>query len=658
MRIDRPTAHDLRFMANEIECNPTLIDFETYFDDTLTLRKMTTSEYVRALCDLGIDETVHCVGLKICGASATNSVLTAAEFRALAELVNWRRVDMYGWNLQFDGLILSMGYGAVADAYMDGMGVSRALYGTLLGSHSLDSVSKYHKLEGKEGGGAALMAIKGKLAAEMTPKEYTDLCSYCLVDNDLAHANMQIMRGRFPAGEHAQLSWSIKNYVQQPMLRLNPVVLQEVAAQDERDREALLAAAGIDQATVNSNEKFATLLRKHGVEPPRKLSKTTGKETYAFAKTDKALTDLLEDVDPAVRAIVEARLGTKTSIIGSRCRIFERHAFANDFYLRPALQYGAAHTGRFGGGGAGEKQNLQNLTKSLKPAIIAEAGHVIVNVDASQIELRTTLTLAGQTDILELLNRGEDTYSWFASKVFNRPITKANKRERQIGKVAVLSLQYGAGWKTFQNMLRVMSAKAGETITLTEEEAKDVVAVYRRTFGRVTQMWLHLGAIIASMAVGTAETAGVGIADAPFLTFFNDRIRLPSGLNLLYPDVQKVSEADSRFGGKMPEYTCRVAMGRTMVRKNLFGGLLLENLSQSLARTIIKDAHDTIVAQGVNVVLQVHDSVVMVCREEDTEATYAVAVAAMSRSPDWWPGLKLTAAGNFGFDYGSACEDM
>jgi hypothetical protein len=138
-----------------------------------------------------------------------------------------------------------------------------------------------------------------------------------------------------------------------------------------------------------------------------------------------------------------------------------------------------------------------------------------------------------------MLVQGIDVYSWFASQIYGVGVTKkTHPRERQVGKVAVLSLQYGAGWKTFQTMLRVMTK--GE-VRIDDDEAKRVVTQYRRTFYAVTQTWSTLNACIASMATGQVPA---GLVEAPFLNFGIDFIILPSNLRLLYPDLKKTREQD------------------------------------------------------------------------------------------------------------------
>ena len=151
-----------------------------------------------------------------------------------------------------------------------------------------------------------------------------------------------------------------------------------------------------------SNPKFAELLEQHGVAPPTKISLRTGKETFAFAKSDKGFNDLLEHTDPKIKMFAEARLGIKSTLEETRTQrlidISERGSLP-----APLIYYGA-HTGRWGGGGKINLQNLPSRNKQaniIKKAIIAPDGYVIVEADSSQIEARMVAWYSGQDDLVE-----------------------------------------------------------------------------------------------------------------------------------------------------------------------------------------------------------------------------------------------------------------
>jgi hypothetical protein len=164
------------------------------------------------------------------------------------------------------------------------------------------------------------------------------------------------------------------------------------------------------QEILQSPELFADALRALGVEPPTKLSKTTGEPTYAFAKTDWAFTDMLNWEDrPEVVRLVEARLAIKSSIGETRA---QRFMDIGSRALPVGLNYCGAHTTRWSGG---NKMNLQNLprpefddkgakiegTGQAARSIIAPPGHVILVSDSGQIEARLNAWFSDQLDLVE-----------------------------------------------------------------------------------------------------------------------------------------------------------------------------------------------------------------------------------------------------------------
>jgi DNA polymerase bacteriophage-type len=142
------------------------------------------------------------------------------------------------------------------------------------------------------------------------------------------------------------------------------------------------------------------------------------------------------------------------------------------------LKYYGAHTGRWAGS---DKVNFQNLPsrdkkkKTLKNAVIAPEGYMVINCDSSQIEARVLAWLAGQDDVVKAFAEGRDVYSEFATKIYKKPISKANPIERFVGKTCILGLGYGTGALKLQHTLKTQPPGA----VVTEDEAKEFVSIYR-----------------------------------------------------------------------------------------------------------------------------------------------------------------------------------
>ena len=208
-----------------------------------------------------------------------------------------------------------------------------------------------------------------------------------------------------------------------------------------------------------SDQQMAGRLLHMGVDPiPTKISKTTGKVAFAFAKTDKAFQALLEHEEPMVQALVAARLGHKTTLEETRTERLMAIGRVTDKMPVP-LRCNGAHTHRFSGDW---KINLQNLRRGgeLRRAFRAPKGKAVVAVDASQIEARFNATLSGETVLTDWfrlagmstpcsLNRSTATRS---TKGSIRPNASSARR----GAVARLQLS----WPVFQNMCRIRATSS------------------------------------------------------------------------------------------------------------------------------------------------------------------------------------------------------
>jgi DNA polymerase I-like protein with 3'-5' exonuclease and polymerase domains len=302
------------------------------------------------------------------------------------------------------------------------------------------------------------------------------------------------------------------------------------------------------------------------------------------------------------------------------------------------LAYGAAHTHRLGGTW---KLNLQNLPRRSKLRS-ALTGPAVVVVDASQIEARIVAWICGQTDLVEQFARGEDVYAAFASDNFGRPIIKKeNPNERFVGKVGILQLGFGAGWPKYQGSVKITSRQElGYEIALTDGEASKTVYTYRSRYARIPATWArlqHEG--IPALADGTPFSIGPCV-------FEKEAILLPNGLRLHYHNLRyEAGEWVFTYGG---------------ILKRIYGGKLLENIVQALARIITMDAGIRIQSRSdapepLRLGLQAHDELVYVPRRADHAGVLqGILIEEMTRRPHWAPDLPLAAEADFGSNYGEA----
>jgi DNA polymerase len=366
-----------------------------------------------------------------------------------------------------------------------------------------------------------------------------------------------------------------------------------------------------------------------------KISAATGKETYAFAKNDEEFKALLDHEDVTVQTLVAARLGTKSTLEETRTDRFISIAARGK--LPVPLRYYAAHTGRWGGD---DKLNLQNLPRSspLKKAIIAPDGYMMIDSDSSQIEARTLAWLAGQDDLVEAFDRGEDVYKIMAAAIYNKDISQITKDERFVGKTTILGAGYGMGAAKFKAQLK----NFGVDVEL--EEAQRIIATYRQTYPKITELWRAANNILGAVIGDQLTELG---RDGLLKVEGTKGIRLPNGLYLKYPNLRwATNEQDGR-----PEYVYDTKKGRAIIPNRIYGGKVVENVCQALARIIIGEQM-LLVAKKYKVVMTVHDAIACVVPEAEAERAQEYVEICMKIRPSWGPELPLNCESGFGKSYG------
>lgn len=614
------------------------IDYETYYDDEYSLRKMTPVEYIN-------DPRFECHGAAIQeGLDAEPFWLDGDQLPGYFAKLDPSDVMMISHNATFDMAITSWVYGFVPKMMADTLGLARATLGSKLKSLSLASVARHLGLGVK---GDAVLKVKGmSLAAVKAAGLYEAYKEYACNDAELCSGIFKaiVVKGQFPPTELVLMDLVLRCAVQ-PEFHLDQTLLHE-HLHEVREQKKLLLAQAMSRAGINgpeelmSNDKFALSLRALGVEPPMKVSPTTGKQTYALARTDPGFMELEEHPNPAVQALHAARLGLKSTIEETRAERFVNIARVTwrgkDAPLMPMpMKYSGAHTHRLSGDWSINVQNLGRGSK-LRRALIAPPGRVVLAADAAQIEARMSAWFCGCKALVDAFANGDDVYSIFASTVFGYEVKKAtHPAERFIGKTGILGLGYGVSWPNFQRTVLLQSSQqVGTEIRLTDEEAQNIVGIYRRTYHEIPAMWRRLDAAISSMAIDGTFSIGPVWSD-------HQTIVLPNGLRLFYDDLRR--ETDGwvfTYGGKT---------------KKIYGAKLLENIIQALARCATFEAALRIYKRtGYGFKLQVHDELVYLPKASEAEELKQVVVEEMARTPGWAPGLPLAAEASIGPSYGDA----
>lgn len=464
--------------------NVLYVDFETYYAADYSLSKMQTDAYVK-------DNRFEVIGVSVAvndGSPVWYSADSMLEYAGyLKANYDWENSAVCCHNTLFDGFILAHHFGIKPMLWMDTLAMSRMVW-PYLPSHSLANIARHCKLADK---GSEVTNAMGLTKAQMSPAFLLSYAHYCIHDTELCRDIALRTQPLVPGVELLQIDMIIRMFTQPQFHGDVSLLKQQYATEVERKRE-LLEKAELQKDTIMSNEKFAEHLRNLGVTPPTKVSAKTGKVAYAFAKTDKEFQALLDYDNDEVVAAVSARLGVKTTI--AETRVLRMVEMAERGPLPVYLNFwGAKTTGRLSGGNQMNWQNMpaRGVSAGIRKGIIAPEGYKILVGDSSNIELRVAMAAAGQDDVVHKLASGIDLYCDFASKLFGRVVTKADKKERMLGKIAMLSLQYGAGWVKFKEMVRIQSGDV-----LPDDTAKRIVDLYRAVHGNVMDLHRYCGDVI------------------------------------------------------------------------------------------------------------------------------------------------------------------
>jgi DNA polymerase len=607
------------------------VDWETYYSKDIGFSKLTTEEYIRhpEFEEIGVAVKVNDGPTE--WASGTYDQLKdyLAEF-------DWENSLMLAHNTQFDGAIMNWRFGIKPKGYLDTLSMARAVHGVNAGG-SLKKLAERYKIGEK---GTEVVNALGKRRLDFTDDELSKYGDYCINDVELTHKLFCILGNGFPLKELKLIDLTLRMFVD-PILKLDGHLLMDHLQRVTQRQQGLLTTSGFESRDMlMSNNKFAQALRDIGVEPPMKTSPRTGKQTYAFAKTDEAFLKLQEHDNLQVQTLVATRLGVKSTLEQTRTRRFLRIAERGSMPV--PIRYYAAHTGRWGGD---DKINLQNLpsrgpdAKTLKRSIMAPEGMALVDCDASQIEARVLAWLAGQNDLVRVFTNGEDPYVDMAAAIYNVEPEKIDKQQRFIGKTTLLGCGYGMGAVRFQEQLKSM----GTEIEL--EEASRIIRVYRSKNRAIVNLWRTAGTALESM-LHNRQMSEIDVQGLLKLLPEENGILLPSGMKLCYEGLN-VSRGD-----KGPQYAYKTRYGETRI----YGGKCIENWTQAVARCIIGEQM-LLINKRYRPVLTVHDSIVCAVPVLEVAEAKAYIEQCMRTVPDWAEGLPIDCEAFAAVRYGDCYEE-
>lgn len=620
------------------------LDFETYWahDFSLSSKTLNTSEYIRSPQFL-----VHCCSIKV--GNKKTKVFPDIKLKEELAKIDWANTDIVAHNMAFDGAILAWHYGIKPRRYFDTLSMARGLHGDMSRA-SLDTIAKYYGIGAKST--TYLAPTKG--LRELSPEIYKSLAEGCAIDTDLCYEIFCKQIEVYPEDELALIDLTMRMFTD-PVLRVDIPRAEQALEYEKQARLRAMALSLVDEKTLNSSPKFAQALRDAGCEPPMKWSTKQNCMAYAFAQSDPDFIELQDHENIRVVRLAQGRLAAKSTIVETRAyRLIQ--AGQRGQPLPVMLNYFGAKTGRWSGG---NKLNLQNLnrqeydetgkpvpmTGELRKSIIAPPDHVILVCDSAQIEARTLAWLAGQEDLVEAFRNGEDVYKKAACNIYGVPVESVTKEQRFVGKVSVLGLGYGMGAAKFQTTLAL--GMMGPPVKLSAELCKKTVNTYRRVNHMIPALWKEADRVLSKMSARKEGEWGV-------LSYDETSVWLPNGMGLHYPRLKTLWDPEKDLVSGY-EY---MANGNP---KKIYGGLLVENVCQALARIIV--SHQMLLTQDYFKTLKLkkgevariasmsHDEIISVIPARLADKAKQKQIDIMRTAPDWAEGLPLNAEAGYAVNY-------
>ena len=248
---------------------------------------------------------------------------------------------------------------------------------------------------------------------------------------------------------------------------------------------------------------------------------------------------------------------------------------------------------------------INAISAALRGFITAEKGHDLIAADFAQIEARTVMMLAGCIRGIEDFRHSRDIYLALAKEIYNRTLTKADKEERQLGKVGVLGCGFQMGAERFKE-----HAKNQAGLIISDELAQKTVKTYRETYPEVVRLWYAQ----ERAAINAVRNPGKLIKEGAVMWKVQKGFlycRLPSGRCLAYPEP-KIQIIKTKWDTEKESLTfmAEVGQSRTWMREHTYGGKIVENIVQATARDLMVNGMFNAEKAGYKIVMTVHDEVI------------------------------------------------
>ncbi|MBR2783029.1 MAG: hypothetical protein IKD93_02405 [Firmicutes bacterium] len=493
----------------------------------------------------------------------------------------------------------------------------------------------------------------GRVLPSQEPEKWELFRAYCRQDVVTEKAVAEKLRD-FPVPESEQRRWQTDALINARGVRVDLPLVE--------------AAIAVDAEVTGALQQEAAELS--GLSNPKSVQQLSGWLDSQGIQTDDLRKDTVKDllageIDGDARRMLEIRQELAKASVKKYQAI--QDAVGGDSRVRGLLQFYGTRTGRW----AGRLVQVQNLPQNhlealdlareltrrrktetlrliwgavpevlsqlIRTAFVPSEGRRFIVADFAAIEARIIAWLAGEEWRQRVFAQGGDIYCASASQMFHVPVEKhgVNGHLRQKGKIAELALGYqgGAGALTAMGALKM---------GLTEEELPGIVSAWRQANQRIVKLWWEMEdaalecvrTCLPQVVAGRVQLEMAASGNKTYLL-----MRLPSGRCLYYPEPAILP---NRKGRESLQFMGTEQATRKWGRQETYGGKLVENCVQAIARDCLAETIDRLEAGGYEIVMHVHDEVII---DATPEQKLEDVTAVMAVPMPWAAGLLLRGDG-------------